>query len=104
MFKESARMVYYWIKVSILGGVFMASPTVEQVLNTVRQLSPTEFAELMELLETEQKAREEQYIQYDPLLSVIGAWADMGDEAIDAFEEEIRRSRAEPGREVVLGE
>jgi len=97
-------MIYYWIKVSIQGGVFMASPPVEQVLNTVRQLSPDEFAELMELLETEQKAREEQHIQYDPLLAIMGAWADMGDEAIDAFDEEIRRLRAEPGREVDLGE
>ncbi len=80
----------------------MATPTVEQVLNTARQLSPEEFAELMELLEVEQKIRGAQQPEGSPLLAIVGAWADMGDEAIDAFDEEIRRLRSEPAREVDL--
>jgi len=72
------------------------------MLDIVRQLSPDEFAELMELLEAEQKTRETQAAQTNPLLAIVGAWADMGDDAIDAFDEEIRRLRSEPMREVNL--
>lgn len=39
----------------------------------------------------------------DPWHGIIGDWAGMGDEAIDAFLEEVRRMRDEPGRDVLLG-
>ena len=83
----------------------MATPAVEQVLQTARHLSPAEFDELLDLLEAEREARMDQKAQTsqtNPLLALVGAWADMGDAAIDAFDAEIERSRSEPGREVDL--
>jgi hypothetical protein len=37
-----------------------------------------------------------------PLLNIIGAWADMGDATLDAFDEEITLSRSMLGRDVEL--
>jgi len=75
----------------------MAGITVEEVFNMAKQLSSEERSQLMDLLETMPSI---EHVQNDPLLALIGAWADMGDEEIDAFEREIRRSREAPGREV----
>jgi hypothetical protein len=82
----------------------MASPAVEKMLAEMQQLSDAELEELAELLETERKVRETPSPTQDPLLAIIGGWADMGDATIDAFDAEIQRSRQQPGREVSLGE
>ncbi len=82
----------------------MASPAVAKVLSEVQHLTDNELQELAELLEAERAIRETQLRASDPLMAIIGGWASMGDEEIDAFDAAIQQSRSGMGREVVLGE
>jgi hypothetical protein len=80
----------------------MAEQTLTDVMNTIHHLSSEEFEQLMELLEQEEEARSHQNATYDPLIANLGAWADLGDEAIDELNALIERERRQPPREIVF--
>ncbi len=75
--------------------------TYKQILQLARQLTTQDQQRLIASLETERAAPSARgRNQGDPFLALIGAWAEMGDDAISAFDTAVQHQRQELSRPV----
>jgi hypothetical protein len=83
----------------------MIHPTYKRVLRLAHQLPYEDQKRLIVSLETETNPKTRTktvsirlHEKGDPFLMLANAWAEMGDEALSAFDAEIRRQRQEAPR------